>query len=161
MRKRPEAEEALRFYAELQDRTSVAACAELFRDVVARFGIEAFACGEIDLEDRDRNVMFIAEWPKAWLRYYMRSGFIRRDPVVNAVTLYRKPFTFGDIVRDTRFSSLEREADGDRLRRVWVRRLSQGSAKGRRRLSPKAADNDTKGRSNRRLFCLRDRPWML
>jgi LuxR family quorum sensing-dependent transcriptional regulator len=124
VRKRPEAEEALRFYAELQEQTSVAACSDLFRSAVARFGIEVFACGEIDLDDRDRNVMFIAEWPKAWVRYYTKSGFIKRDPVLNVVTLFRKPFTFGDIVRDTRFSSLEREA----IRAAGENGWSQGLA---------------------------------
>ena len=34
MKKRPEAEEAVRFYAELQERMSVAACSELFRGAV-------------------------------------------------------------------------------------------------------------------------------
>ena len=56
--------DALQFYTELQQLTSVAACADLFKQTVAKCGIHAFACGEIDLAERDRNVMFIAEWPK-------------------------------------------------------------------------------------------------
>ena len=71
-----EAPDALRFHAELQQRSSVAACSALFKDAVSQFEIVAFACGEIDLADRDRNVMFIAEWPEAWLRYYLKSGFM-------------------------------------------------------------------------------------
>jgi hypothetical protein len=55
------AKDTLRFYAELQEQTSVAACSDLFRETVGRFGIRAFACGEIDLADRDRSVMFVAE----------------------------------------------------------------------------------------------------
>jgi len=50
------------------------------------------ACGEIDLADRSRNVMFIAEWPKAWMSYYIRSGFVGRDPVLNALKVYRRRF---------------------------------------------------------------------
>ena len=88
-----EAPDALRFYAELQQRTSVAACSALFKKAIAVFEIVAFACGEIDLADRDRNVMFIAEWPEAWLQFYVKSGFINRDPVVNALAFYRKPFS--------------------------------------------------------------------
>ena len=59
----------LRFYSDLQARTSVAACSALFQEAVARFEIVAFACGEIDLAERTRNVMFIAEWPQAWIDY--------------------------------------------------------------------------------------------
>jgi DNA-binding CsgD family transcriptional regulator len=67
------------------------------------------ACGEIELADRDRNVLFVAEWPEAWKRYYVESGFIHHDPVINAVDLYRRPFTFRDIVHDVRFSNLDQE----------------------------------------------------
>jgi DNA-binding CsgD family transcriptional regulator len=102
-----EAPDALRFYAELQERTSVAACAKLFKSAVAHFGIVAFACGEVDLGDRNRSVMFIAEWPEAWLRCYGRPGFSERDPVVDAVAFHRKPFEFTDIVREPRFSNGE------------------------------------------------------
>jgi len=108
----------------LQGQTSVAACADRFRAAVSRFGIEGFACGELDLADRDRNVMFIAEWPQAWLRFYVKSGFLKRDPVVNAVTLYRKPFSFGEIVRDARFSNLDR----DTLRAAAAQGWTQGLA---------------------------------
>ena len=97
------------FYAELQRQLSVKGCARLFRDTIEPFGFTVFACGEIDLADRERNVMYIAEWPEAWKRYYFESGFIHRDPVINALTLYRAPFTFRDIVRDARFSTFERE----------------------------------------------------
>ena len=119
-----EAPDVLRFYAELQQRTSVAACSALFKQAVAQFGIAAFACGELDLAHRDRNVMFIAEWPEAWRRYYVKSGFINRDPVVNAVAFYRKPFEFGDIIRDSRFSRAEREAVRSVTEFGWNRGLA-------------------------------------
>jgi LuxR family transcriptional regulator len=125
-----EAPDALRFHAELQRRSSVAACSALFKDSVSQFEIVAFACGEIDLADRDRNVMFIAEWPEAWLRYYVKSGFIDRDPVVNAVALYRKPFEFADIVREPRFSNGDREALRAAAEYGWNRGLAVPVARG-------------------------------
>jgi hypothetical protein len=109
---------------------SVSACADLFRDAVAPFGIISFACGEIDLADRDRNVLFIAEWPRAWLRFYLKSGLIKRDPIVNAVTLYRKPFTFGDIIHDKRFSTLDREALRNATEQGWTKGLAVPVARG-------------------------------
>jgi hypothetical protein len=92
--------DALQFYMELQQRTSVAACAEVFKQTVAKLGIHAFACGEIDLAERGRNVMFIAEWPKAWIRYYLKSGLVDRDPILNALQVCRSAFSFDDIRRD-------------------------------------------------------------
>jgi hypothetical protein len=100
--------DALQFYTELQQLTSVAACAELFKQTVARLGIHAFACGEIDLAERDRNVMFIDEWPKAWVRYYLKSGLVARDPILNALQVCRSSFSFDDIRRDPRFSNFDR-----------------------------------------------------
>ncbi len=122
--------EALRFHAELQERTSVAACADLFRETVAHFGVHVVACGEIDLADRDRNVMFMAEWPEAWKRYYVQSGFIDRDPVVNALKVYRKAFSFVDIVHDRRFSSLDREALHAAAEHGWTSGLAVPVARG-------------------------------
>ena len=124
------APDALRFYADLQRRPSVAACSALFKDAIARFEIVAFACGEIDLADRGRNVMFITEWPEAWLRYNVKSGFIDRDPVVNAVAFYRRPFEFEDIVREPRFSSCEREALRAAAEYGWSRGLAVPVARG-------------------------------
>jgi DNA-binding CsgD family transcriptional regulator len=125
-----EAPDALRFYAELQQRTSVAACAALFKKAVAGFGIVAFACGEIDLADRDRNVLFIAEWPEAWLQFYVKSGFINRDPVINAVAFYREPFEFADIVREPHFSNGDREALRAAAEYGWNRGLAVPVARG-------------------------------
>jgi Autoinducer binding domain len=108
----------LQFYTELQQRSSVAARLALFKEAVARFGIAAFACGELDLAHRDRYEMFIAEWPEA------EVGFINRDPVVNAVAFYRKPFEFGDIIRDSHFSRAEREAVRSVTEFGWNRGLA-------------------------------------
>jgi DNA-binding CsgD family transcriptional regulator len=125
-----EAPNVLRFYTELQQRTSVAACSALFKEAVARFGMVAFACGELDLADRDRNVIFVAEWPKAWIDYYVKSGFIDQDPIVNALKVYRTAFSFGDIIRDRRFSSLDRKALRAGVEYGWSRGLAVPVARG-------------------------------
>jgi DNA-binding CsgD family transcriptional regulator len=102
--------DALAFYAELQKLTSVAACSELFKLTLSPFAIGAFACGEVDLADRNRSVMFIAEWPRDWLRFYVASGFIERDPILDALQVCREPFSFSDVSRDPKFSTTERAA---------------------------------------------------
>ena len=68
--------------------------------------------------------MFIAEWPKAWVRYYVKSGLIKRDPLLNAVAVYRKPFTFGDIIHDKRFSTLDRDALRAAEQQGWTQGLA-------------------------------------
>ena len=130
MIKAPETSDALRFHAQLQERTSVAACAELFKETVARFGVHAFACGEIDLAERDRNVMFIAEWPKAWVRYYVKSGLVERDPILNALKVCRCAFSFNDIRHDPRFSGLDRETMRAAAEHGWARGLAVPVARG-------------------------------
>jgi hypothetical protein len=122
--------DALQFYTELQQQTSAAACAELFKQTVAKLGIHAFACGEIDLAERGRNVMFIAEWPKAWVRYYLKSGLVDRDPILNALQVCRSAFSFDDIRRDPRFSNLDREMLRAAAEHGWARGLAVPVARG-------------------------------
>jgi DNA-binding CsgD family transcriptional regulator len=125
-----ETPDALRFYAQLQERTSVAACAQLFKETVAEFGVHVFACGEIDLAERDRNVMFVAEWPTAWIRYYIKSGLVERDPILNAMKVCRCAFSFNDIRHDPRFSNLDREMLRAAADHGWARGLAVPVARG-------------------------------
>jgi LuxR family transcriptional regulator, quorum-sensing system regulator BjaR1 len=106
---RDEPADPLRFFTELRNRKTPAACADLFKETVAKFGMHAFACGEIDLADRERNVIFAAEWPKEWIRYYVKSDFIHRDPILNTLQKRRAAFSFDDICRDLGFPNLDRE----------------------------------------------------
>jgi DNA-binding CsgD family transcriptional regulator len=111
----------LGFFERLQRSKTMAAAAELFKETIAPLDFVVFACGEIDLENRDRNLMFMAEWPPEWLQYYRSSGFIERDPILNALRIQREPFTFGDIVRDRRFSKLDRVSLRVAAENGWAR----------------------------------------
>jgi hypothetical protein len=71
------------FYIELQRQGGLADHLALFRAAVSPFGFVALACGEIDLSDRDHNVMYFADWPPE-----LRRNYIHRDPVINALCLY-------------------------------------------------------------------------
>ena len=111
--------DAARFYAALQSRTDVASCASLFKETVAPLGFDTIACGEVDLVHRDRNVFYHLDWPESWIDYYTTSGFIDRDPVLNALKPYRGAFTWSDIIKDRRFAKLEREALRQGARHGW------------------------------------------
>jgi LuxR family transcriptional regulator, quorum-sensing system regulator BjaR1 len=123
----------LQFYNSLHQVTSLGACERIFKDAVAPYGFVAFACGEIDLSDRDRNVMYIVEWPADWKRYYFESGFIHRDPVINALNIIRNPFAFGDIFRDPRFSNLDHELLRTAAKHGWSQGLVAPVARGAER----------------------------
>jgi DNA-binding CsgD family transcriptional regulator len=125
-----EAPDALRFHAELRRLGSVAACSALFKDAVAQFAIVAFACGEIDLADKDRNVVLIAEWPERGLRCHVKSGLLDWAPLVDAVALYREPFEFADLLREPRFSPADCEALRAAAESGWDRGLVAPFARG-------------------------------
>jgi len=91
---------AFEFNLAVRRQSSLPGCAALFRTEIARFGFDTFACGQLDLGDRDRTVFFIIDWPDAWRRFYMESGLIDRDPVVSALATRREPFTWSDLRAD-------------------------------------------------------------
>lgn len=101
---------AFEFNLALRRETSLQACAALFRAEIERFGFDTFACGELDLSDRDRTVFFVIDWPDAWRRFYTESGLIERDPVVGALATRREPFTWSDLRADRSLPALGQKA---------------------------------------------------
>jgi DNA-binding CsgD family transcriptional regulator len=102
--------DASQFNTRLRRLHSLAACAELFRDTIAPFGFDTFACGELDLSDRDRTVFYIIDWPESWRRFYVGSGLVHRDPLIDALAFRTEPFTWSDLRADNRFLKLGSQA---------------------------------------------------
>ena len=102
--------DAFEFNGRLRELTTPAACASLFRNAIAPHGFDTFACGELDLNDRELAVFYIIDWPESWQRFYFASGLINRDPVVEALAVRRKPFTWSDLRADRKFARVGREA---------------------------------------------------
>src|ERR1700694_494495 len=50
------------------------ACSHIFKKAVATFQVDTFACGEVDLEVRERTVLYVISWPESWRKFYMSSG---------------------------------------------------------------------------------------
>jgi DNA-binding CsgD family transcriptional regulator len=115
---------------ELRERKTAAACADLFKETVAKFGMHAFACGEIDLADRERSVIFAAEWPKAWIRYYVKSDFIHNDPILNTLEKRRETFSFDDICHDLGFPNLDNEFVRAAADEGWARGIAVAIPRG-------------------------------
>jgi LuxR family quorum sensing-dependent transcriptional regulator len=99
-----------RFINGLAKLRTPAACAALFKDVIAEHDFDTFACGLVDPTDRERNVFYMIDWPERWQRFYMQSGLLERDPVVDALARYFEPFTWSDLKRDRTLSKAGRAA---------------------------------------------------
>jgi DNA-binding CsgD family transcriptional regulator len=86
------------------------ACTHLFRKAVAAFAVEAFACGEVDLAALDRTVFLALVWPESWRKFYLGSGLLRRDPLIDALKRRPEPFTWSELQRDRESSALGTKA---------------------------------------------------
>ncbi|WP_420382128.1 autoinducer binding domain-containing protein [Novosphingobium sp.] len=91
---------AFEFNLELRRQTAVEPCRLLFRQQIAPYGFDTFACGELDLRDRGRAVFFLIDWSDKWARFYAASGLVERDPVVEALATRLEPFTWSDLRAD-------------------------------------------------------------
>ena len=101
---------AVKFYAELQKQDNIISCASLFKRTVAHFGFDTFACGEVDVAYRDRNVFYIIDWPESWRKFYVGTGLIERDPLLGALGARRKSFTWSELRKDQKLSQVGRDA---------------------------------------------------
>ena len=81
-------------------------CAQIFRKTIAAFGVDSFACGEIDLAVRERTVFYALGWPESWRKFYVRSGLVNKDPLLEALKRYSTPFTWSELRRDRKLSSV-------------------------------------------------------
>jgi LuxR family transcriptional regulator, quorum-sensing system regulator BjaR1 len=98
------------FNRQLRRLTTPQECGRVFGSLIADFGFDTFACGQVDLEHRERNAFYVIEWPERWTRFYTDSGLIERDPVVGELGARQVPFTWSDLKADRKFSQVGREA---------------------------------------------------
>ena len=85
-------------------------CATAFAGLIGPIGFDTFACGEIDTVQRQRMVFQIIRWADAWRDFYMRSGLVHRDPIVEVALEAVGPFTWSQLRADHRLSQLGTEA---------------------------------------------------
>lgn len=101
---------AAAFNRQLRLLTTPEDCGRAFTSLIAEFGFDTFACGQLDLEHKERNAFYVIEWPERWTRFYMESGMIDRDPIVGELGSRPVPFTWSDLKADRKFSQVGREA---------------------------------------------------
>lgn len=74
---------------------SAAECNACLWRAVRPYGVDKFACGEIDLEMRSRAVFFSMQWTESWRRFYLKNIF-HRDPLIEHLRVEDEPFTWGE-----------------------------------------------------------------
>jgi LuxR family quorum sensing-dependent transcriptional regulator len=148
--------DAFQFNTQLRRLSDTAACAELFRGTIAPFGFDTFACGEVDVADRDRTTFYIIGWPDTWRDFYQASKLIQRDPLLDALPHRPEPFTWSDLRRDRKLSGAGTEALDMALAHGWSEGLVVPLPRSRGRfglvtLAGHCADLDTETRA---FLCL-------
>jgi LuxR family quorum sensing-dependent transcriptional regulator len=68
-----------------------------FRRYIKPFHIDTFTSGEIDTSARHRAVFHAMEWPERWRSYYLQSGLIQHDPIIEALPLMGAAFTWNEL----------------------------------------------------------------
>jgi LuxR family quorum sensing-dependent transcriptional regulator len=106
----------------------------LFRSAVTPYGFDTFACGVVDLEHRERHVFYLIDWPEDWRLFYLRSGLIERDPVIDALVVRHQPFTWTDLRKDRKFKQAGREALERAAAAGWSEGLVVPLSRGARRI---------------------------
>ena len=158
MDKAPAPSGAIEFHYELQRCDDIECCAALFRKQALAYGFDTYACGEVDVDERERNVFFIVEWPERWRKFYLSSGLVERDPLIDALTERRAAFTWSDLRKDGSFLRAGAEA----LRRVaeqgwregFVAPVARGGSHfGLVSLAGRATDLPPEERRNLGLMC--------
>jgi len=101
---------AVEFCMSLYRCNTLEACKEHFRKAIQPAGFDTFACGEVDLANRERTVIYLLNWPERWRKFYVASGLIGRDPVVEELKRRKQPFQWSQLRNDKRINSPGREA---------------------------------------------------
>lgn len=102
--------DAYQAYLQLRRQKTLTDIARVFRACIAPFGFVTYACGELDLADRERSVYYIVDWPESWRNFYLKSKLIEHDPVIDSLAYRREPFTWSDLRHDRKFGKAGREA---------------------------------------------------
>lgn len=52
------------------------------------------------------GALYAVGWPDSWRKFYVGSGLVRRDPLVDALARRHAPFTWSDLRRDPKLSTV-------------------------------------------------------
>ena len=93
-----------------QDAMSLDGLSRAFKPIVASLGIDAFACGRMHLHDRKLATFLIIDWPERWRQFYVKSGLLDRDPLLDHLHETTDVFTWSELRRSRRMTKAGSEA---------------------------------------------------
>jgi DNA-binding CsgD family transcriptional regulator len=85
-------------------------CARIFQDAIAAFDSDAFVCGEVDLRALQRTVFYVIHWPESWRKFYLESGLLRRDPLLDMLKGRHEPLTWTELRQAGKWASVGTQA---------------------------------------------------
>lgn len=100
-----------------------AKCSHIFLQTIGAFGVDTYACGEVDLAAMDRSVFYAIAWPATWRDFYLKHNLVSRDPVVEALRYRRLPFTWSELRLDRKLSQAGTEAMQLLFKHGWTEGL--------------------------------------
>jgi len=118
------AREVFHFANAIRDCKSLGACAALFRDTISRHGFDSFTSGEVDVAERNRSVFYMVDWPKRMFDFYVGSGYINRDPLIDELKRVSAPFAWSELLRDKFLSRAGREMLARIAEQGWTEGLA-------------------------------------
>ena len=102
---------------------TVAACMKVFKDTIGPVGFDTYACGEVDLHNRERVVFFAVDWPADWLAFYQSSRLSERDPVLDALAYRHEAFTWTELRKDRKLAKIGSQVLESAAQRGWTEGL--------------------------------------
>ena len=118
------AKEVFQFANAIRECTTLEACTVLFRGTIARYGFDSFASGEVDSVERSRSMFYMVDWPKRMFDFYVDSGYVSQDPLLDEIKRLSVPFTWSTLLRDKFLSRAGREMLGRMAEEGWTEGLA-------------------------------------
>ncbi len=96
----------------------------MFRGTIARYGFDSFASGEVDSVERGRSMFYMVDWPKRMFDFYVKSGYVSQDPLLDEIKRRSVPFTWSTLLRDKFVSRASRELLSRMAEEGWTEGLA-------------------------------------
>lgn len=120
----PEMIDVGRFNRELRDLRTPKDCGALFARAIEPFGFDTFACGEVDFVHSERSAFHLIGWPEAWKQFYIKSGLMLRDPLVDELRRRNQPYSWSDLRAERRLGNLGTDVLNRAAQAGWTEGLA-------------------------------------
>lgn len=118
------ARDVFQFANAIRECTTLEQCTVMFRGTIARYGFDSFASGEVDSVERSRSMFYMVDWPRRMFDFYINSGYVNQDPLLDEIRRLSVPFTWSTLLRDKFLSRAGREMLSRTAEEGWTEGLA-------------------------------------